>query len=250
MAENYVQGNKLYVAGRDFSSSWTAISLMVGRETIDWTKGSDTTRVAKVGLKTGALEVEGVTNFADDGVDEQGAAFLDLTNAPIIIGIPGTTSGDFGTIGYALNAVAGSYSPMDGSIGERVNYALSALAASQVVRGTFFHDGDTARTATANGTGIQLGAVSATQKVFACAMCLSASAGDTLDLKLQSDDNSGFTSATDRITFAQMDTTGDYEWAELSGAITDDYWRLVHTIAGNGSESFNFVVLVAICNAS
>lgn len=250
MAENYVQGNKLYVAGRDFSSTWTAISLMVGREVIDWTKGQDATRVAKVGLKTGALEVEGVTDFADDGVDEQGAGFLDLTNAPIIVGLPGSTSGDFGTSGYAMNAVAGSYSPMSNSIGERVNYALSALGASQVIRGVFFHDGDTARTATANGTGIQLGAVSATQKVMACAMCLSASAGDTLALKVQSDDADTWGSATDRITFTNMTTTGAYEWKELAGPVTDTWWRLVHTISGNGSESFNFVVLVAIVNAS
>ncbi len=251
MAENYVQGNKLYIAGRDFSSNWTAISLMVGRETIDWTKGSDTTRLMKPGLKTGAFECEGVTDFADDATDEKLAAFLDLSDAPIIIGFPGSTSGDIGTTGYAMNANAGDYSPMGQRIGERVNFSVSARSDSQIARGTFLHDGDTARTTTANGTAYNLGAVSATQRVFACIQCLSASAGDTLDVVIASDSVEAFSGTPEtQITFAQISTTGAFEWVELTETITDTWWRPQWTIAGNGSESFNFVVFFAICNAS
>src|SRR3990167_3292543 len=195
MAENYVQGNKLYIAGKDLSSSWTAISLMAGREKIDWTKGSDTTRVAKMGLLTGALEVELVQDFADDGLDEKLEAVTDLVDAPVIIGPPGSTSGDENTLGWALRVSNGDYSVFsDAKIGDRVNAAISALAARApgIVRGTFMHAGGTARTATFNGTARQLGAVSATQKLYACIMCLSASAGDTLDGSVESDDEEAF----------------------------------------------------------
>ena len=250
MAENYVQGNKLYVAGNDRSSNWTAISLQIGRETIDWTKGSDTTRLMMPGLKMASLEVEGVTDFADDGQDEDAAAFLDLTNAPIIVcATPGSTSGDEGTFAYAMNAVAGSYTPMQNKIGERVNFTLSAQAASQVARGTIMHDGDTARSTTANGTARQLGAVSATQRVFACIQCLSASAGDTLDVLITSDALEAFGSPTTRFTFTQITTTGAYQWMELAGPITDDWWRVQWTVGG-AAISMNFVVFLAICNAS
>ena len=66
-------------------------------------------------------------------------------------------------------------------------------------------------------------------------------------MTVQSDDNAGFTSATTRITFTQI--SGGTESAEnkkADGASTDDYWRVVWTIAGDGSESFTILVSVGI----
>ena len=59
---------------------------------------------------------------------------------------------------------------------------------------------------------------------------------------MQSDDNSGFTSATNRITFTQA-TGVTSELLSVAGAITDDYWRLSYTIVGG---SFTFAVALGI----
>lgn len=251
MAEAFSQGNKLYVAGRDFSSNWTALELQIGREMLDWTKGSDTTRVAKMGLLTAAMEVEGVTDFDTDVVDDELFAANDLTSSPIIIiGHPGSTSGESGQPGYAMRADVAQYNPFNASeVGQRVNFGISARAnRSRIVRGTFMHDGDTARTATGNGTAYQLGAVSATQKLYAAIMCLSCSAADTLDVVIASDNAEGFPSGTTRATFAQITATAATEWVEVAGPFTDDWWRVQYTLGG-ASISIRFVVLLAISNA-
>ena len=102
------------------------------------------------------------------------------------------------------------------------------------------------KTATGNGTGSQLGAVTAAQKVWAAAHVFSVAgtATPTLTLKVQSDDNSGFTSATDRITFTDFTAAG-VEYKSLAGAVTDDYWRVSWTISGT-SPQFSVAVVVGI----
>jgi hypothetical protein len=65
----------------------------------------------------------------------------------------------------------------------------------------------------------------------------------TLDAVVESDNNSGFTTPTTRITFTQATgITG--EWKTLEGPVTDDYWRLNYTIGGDGP--FSFVVFFGI----
>lgn len=247
MGDTILSGCKLYIAGRDLSSNWTAIRLKGGRESVEWTKGQDGTRVYRAGLRVGALEVDGVVDLGADLADEElYNAIENLSGAPAIVGIPGATSGEENTAGYALEADIGDYTPVAGEVGERLNFTASARCSSRLVRGTFMHDGDTARTATANGTARQLGAVATGKKLYACLMVLSASAGDTLDVVIARDNAEGFPSGATAATFTQKTTTGEYEWIEVDGPITDDWWRVQWTIAGNGSESFNFVVLLAI----
>ncbi len=101
------------------------------------------------------------------------------------------------------------------------------------------------RTSSSSGTGRQIGAVSSTQTLYAALHVISASGtSPTLDVKVQSDDNSGFTSATDRITFTQA-TDVTSEWGSVGGAITDDYWRITYTVGGT-SPSFAFAVTAGI----
>ena len=66
----------------------------------------------------------------------------------------------------------------------------------------------------------------------------------TLVVKVQSDDNAGFTSATDRITFTSANSIGG-QWSSVAGAVTDDYWRVTWTVGGT-SPSFTFVVALGI----
>lgn len=62
----------------------------------------------------------------------------------------------------------------------------------------------------------------------------------SLAVKIQSDDNSGFTSATDRITFATLTAPG----AEFASEATDptggadDYYRVSYTVTGAGTVTF------------
>ena len=60
----------------------------------------------------------------------------------------------------------------------------------------------------------------------------------SMTLKIQSDDNSGMSSPTDRITSFTAATGTGYQWGSVAGAITDDYWRCVYTITGTGTITF------------
>jgi hypothetical protein len=112
-----------------------------------------------------------------------------------------------------------------------------------LIRGTV----DTASTiaATGSSTGAQLGAVSATQRVWAVVHFLTAG-GTTpsITVKVQSDNNSGFTSPTDRITFTAATTKGG-QFGSAVGAITDDYWRATWTVSGT-NPSFQTRIIIGI----
>lgn len=245
MADEFVQGHKLYVGGRDLSGDWTALALRAGREPIEFTRGDDVTRWFKAGLQTVALEADGIVDLGADLADEELTAATELTDVPIILA---PTTGLEGAPAWAFEAHVGDYEPFaEGVVGGKLGFRVSARASgSRLVRGTIMEDGTTARTATGNGTERELGAVSATQKLYACVMCLSASAGDTLDVTVRSAAATGMAGATTRVTFTQIAAAGAYEWKEVSGAITDTFWDVRRVIAGNGSESFNLIVLLAI----
>lgn len=247
MADTFVQGRKLYVGGRDLSGDWTAMSLKAGREPIDFTRGADSTRVNKAGLRVVSFEAEGVANLGANLADDVlYTSANSLTDQPIIVA---PTTGIEGEPAYAFRADVGDFDPFSegAKIGERLDFRVSARAtAGKLVRGTVMTDAATARTITFNGTARQLGAVSATQKLYACLMVLAASGTTpTLDGKIQSDNAGGFASPVDQVTFTQKTAAGQYQWAEVPGTITDDYFRFVGTIGGT-SPSFTVIVLVAI----
>ena len=98
-----------------------------------------------------------------------------------------------------------------------------------------------ARTAGSSGTGAQLGAVSASQRVYASLHVLSITGGNVV-ATVASDDNAGFTSPTTRITFATATAAGS-QLSSAAGAITDDYWRITWT---QTATTATFAVLVGI----
>lgn len=89
----------------------------------------------------------------------------------------------------------------------------------------------TAITSSDSTTGRQLGAVASDESVYA-ALHVFAFDGTSLDVLVQSDDNSGMSTPTTRITFTQA-TGVTHEWGTpAAGAITDDYWRVNYTFTG------------------
>lgn len=88
-------------------------------------------------------------------------------------------------------------------------------------------------TATTTGSIVQLGALSATQKLVA-ALHVTAINGGSWVLTVESDNGVGFATPTVRATFTAA-TTITTQVIETNGAITDDYWRCVLTKTGGTS---------------
>lgn len=99
-----------------------------------------------------------------------------------------------------------------------------------------------ARTTTFTGSAIALTGPQAGRSLYSI-LHVTATTGTNLVVKVQSDDNAGFTSPTDRITFATMSATG-WQQSSVAGSLTTEtHWRVTATI---GSGSFTFACYLGI----
>lgn len=133
-----------------------------------------------------------------------------------------------------------------GGLGEVAGWMANACGTWPLVRGLAAHPSGVPRSTTGSGTAYQLGAVAAGQKVYANLHVLdvSGTSTPTITVKVQSDNDSGFASPTDRFSFAAATAVGG-ESVRAAGAITDDWWRVSWTITGS-TPSFLFLVTFGI----
>lgn len=215
-----------------------SVALADSVDVLEATVFADAARRRVAGLRSANIDMEG---FYDATLDKELYDRLGVANVPITVAPDGNAEG---ARAFFFRAIAGEYSH-GGGIGEVNPFSLNAQGSdgSRLVRGTIMHNAT--RTTTANGTSRQLGAIAAGQKMYAALHVLAASGTTpTLNVVVGSDDNSGFLSGVNRITFAQATAIGS-QWLTLDGPITDDYWRVQWTIAGT-SPSFEFVVVLGI----
>jgi hypothetical protein len=150
-----------------------------------------------------------------------------------------------GDLAYLTKVLRHKYH-VGGSIGDVATWEAEANGTTKAVRGSVLHPPGTARTSTGSGTAVQIGAVSAAQALYAGlhVYSIAGTSSPTITVKIQSDDNSGFTSPTDRVTFTAATAVGG-QWGTVAGAVTDDWWRATWTISGT-SPSFLLVVTAGI----
>jgi hypothetical protein len=131
-----------------------------------------------------------------------------------------------------------------GTIGETVPFSLNLMGSNNVgaVRGQMAK-----AKANVSGTGqlgsiLNLGAPTATQFVYVTVHIFTA--GTTITIQLQSDDNAPFASATTRATIGPLTTTGGTWMTPLAGPFAGEtFWRLnVSAITG----TFNIAAAIAI----
>lgn len=247
MAIQTLTNLKTWLDGYDVSGDLNEATVDDGADMKDASVfGLDTHRM-QPGLKTAKLGLKGFWQADDSAspqlIDKTLFTRVAVANSVVSLSPAGGAEGD---VGFSLRALLGQYAP-GAKVGDLFAFTVSAEASggSGLVRGTVMHNA--ARTATGTGTIRQLGAVSATQKVYAALHVLAvAGTTPTLVVKVQSAALVGFGSPTDEITFASANAIGS-QWATpLAGAITDAFWRLSWTITGSAGQSFTFVVVVGI----
>jgi len=216
------------------------VSLDYSCDEKDVTSLVDSTVISFPGLMKVSASIKG---FTDHGTVTASAHYIDPimfaaigeeTGVGLTMAIDG---GDSGDICFFFTPNRMKYSPISGSVGDIHEFEVSASNASgRLVRGKVALPSGSVSGASGNGTGYQLGALSATQKLYAALHVFDVSSGGSVVFKVQSDDNAGFTTPTDRITFVAA-TGATWENGNVAGAITDDYWRV--TYARTGGATFN-----------
>lgn len=180
-------------------------------------------------LETGALALD------EQLFSELAGPQLPLTIAP--------TKAD-GSVAYVAGTKRGSLS-LFGAIGDVAPFSSDMWGDGVVGRGNLLHPANTTETASGSGTGRQLGAAASGQTLLICIHVTALSGtSPTIDLTVQSDDNSGFaTPATVHNTGTISAATGTLVTAV--GPITDDWYRVIWTLGGT-SPVARFAVAVGL----
>ena len=243
MPTPYVLNNVVVLyEGFNFTSNINACAIDFGVEPQDATTFNDTTKINMAGLMIANANFTGF--YSADAVDEpDDILFADVgTQSRLFSVFPqGLTDGN---VGFSVPTLRTKYSP-GGSVGEMFSFDAEGEPDARLIRTTILTT--STETSTGSGTSRQVGAVGATEQLYAI-LHVTATSGtsQTLDVLVDSDDNSGMTSATTRITFSEVNTAVTAQYATpVDGAITDDWWQATWTIAGS-SPSFTFVVGMAI----
>ena len=242
MATFVLTDGRLFLGGFDLSSHVQSMTLDLTADEVDVTpinSGGFRSKVA--GLSDATLAANG---FFEAGTDKPDALLGVSAGAELIGTVSATSSA--GDNAYFLKSRQFSYQ-IGGAIGDAMPFSINnSNSSDRAVKGTIMVDDSANLTATGNSTGRQLGAVAAGKSLFVAAhvVSISGTSTPTLALKVQSDDNSGFTSATDRITLTNFTAVGA-QYSSVAGAITDDYFRINYTISGT-NPSFKCFITVGI----
>lgn len=243
MATQVLTDAKFYLDRYDVSGDMNAIAFTYESELEDGTTFGDDTRVNKAGLSVIRVEHEGLWQGGDGGIDDVLFGRIGAANSPLTVAVPTGARGD---TAYFFRASQAEYNP-EGEVGGMFEFSVSAQGGdgAPLVGGVVEHaDGE--ETSDDSTAGTQLGSVGADQEIFA-ALHVLANGGDgsqTLDVEIESDDDSGFPSPVSQISHSQVTTTNSSEIASAAGPISDTWWRVKWTIGGTGSPSYTFVVAI------
>lgn len=211
-------------------------------------------REYRQGLRTWGVNATGFADFAAVGATTGGLvpgeeiipANLSTTTNLTICPVDGSE----GAVAYLADGAYTSMQVIGGAVGDPGRFSFSAVPATladghKMTRGIL--EANRTVTTSTNTTGSNtLGALSASQRLSASLHVFTLSGtSPTLDVVIQSDDNSGFATPTDRITFSQA-TTRSGQFSYITGAVTDSYWRVAWTLGGSATPTVAFAVALGI----
>ena len=233
----FVQTNLgLFWGGYSLASSFNAVGLTASSSMQDDTVYGDTFVSSAAGLSSVALEGEGFWQSATDS-----ALFSYLgTSDTVVTVMPQEQS--IGSAALFTKLTTSEYNPIaGGTVGEMLSFRLSGESTNEKLHTGEVLVAPATYAATAASSANNLGAASSTQTIYSALHVYEVNSAGTLDCVIQSDDASGFSSPTTRITHTQFSAIGS-EIKSLAGAVTDTYWRCSFTISG----SFDFTISLAI----
>ena len=189
------------------------------------------------GMISGAAGVNGYQDWAADALDDEISVAQLGTQYPFSVVPNPTGTVTDGDTAWLSRGVLGSLNPMSGAKGEMAGFEKTLAYDTAISQGKVAH-ALAARTSTGTGTAVALTGPSATQRLYAGLHVTAYSGLTNVVFKIQSDDSSGMSSATDRITFSTVTGTTS-EWSSVAGSLSSEtHWRVKWTVTGSGSVSF------------
>lgn len=194
-------------------------------------------RAYKTGIISGGMTVDLFQDFAEGVLDDSVSAGSTYAYSVGVPATPGTiVEGD---IAFVANGAATQYQPRNGAVGEAAGAAITLPWSSRFAYGYVGHPA-AARTTTGTSTGFAMAGPTADQYMVANLHVLAYSGLTSITVKIASDDNSGFTTATDRLTFTATTAIGGENKTAVgsSGWASETHHRVAWTVVGTGSCTF------------
>lgn len=228
---------KIIVGGLNLSGDSSSLAVAYGAEMLDDTVFKEVSEGQNRSYRPG-LKTVGVTAQMFWSAERDEVLFdrIGIASEVITVGDIGETEGDRV---FFVKGVHGTYNPVSGEIGQLITANLDLKAAgAPLVRGQLMTRGS--KTATGNSTGINMGSA-ADKRIYSALHVLSplvaGGGGEQVIGTIESDDNSGFTTPTTRLTHTTMTAYGaDWQEAAIGAGITDNFWRAVWTISGTAPD--------------
>lgn len=244
MAVHKFTNAAIYLAQYDVSGDHNAVTLEQGVEALDKTVFGNTTRAHLGGLLTASAKGQGFLSYGTAEIETILNATFNTPDTPVTVGPLGAGAAERA---YFTKALSTKVKPLGGTVGDIHAFEWSADGSGGVpfVPGTVMAAKAARSTSSNSGTALQLGAVSASQRIYAALHVFAASGTTpTLAVTVKSDNGVGFGTPATQITFTTATATGA-QFASAAGAISDDYWRVDWTVGGT-TPSFTFAVVIGI----
>lgn len=243
MAKQILTNVRYFVGPADLTAQTNKVELDNTLEEKDVTNyGSGGKKEVIAGIESTAIGAEGFWQGGDAGyADDEFWAARGVIEAHTV-GPISATAGDPAYVTQAVRLNAKNF----GQVGDVAMFTLAASGSYPLGRGNFLLGPGTIVTTTGTQASVQAGAVGSGLGLYATLHLLSVAgtSSPTLTVKVQSDDNSGMTSATDVITFTAMTAVGS-QILRAAGPITDSYFRVSYTVSGTNPQ-FSAVVAIGI----
>lgn len=215
----------IYLAGHDFTADSNEVKLSASGDVKDRTTFRPTTpgwRDKAIALKKFDFSAKGFWQSATtDAVDPEIFNNLGVTGRVLTMGGAETE----GLPAEIMKSMPAKYELL-GKVGDMASFSLTAAGSDPygTIRGLLFKAWGTVAATGALGTGLQLGAVSSTQRAYAT-FHVFGTPGTTITVVLESAAANTFVGATTRATIGPLTTAGGTWVTPISGAITDTWWR-------------------------
>jgi hypothetical protein len=237
MAIYVTKGTRVLINALDLTDHVTGVSVDTSNDAVDATTMTNSTRVYASGLKDAKFNITGYDDYAATSIDEYLNLVNGNTNDVIISILP--TGDDAGKLGYSGQFDTVKYEK-GMSIGEMAKFTIDAQNSGECLVRVTSLEGRRAISGAGNGTGLQVGAVTATQKAYS-SLHVYPGTFTSLVVTVGHATTQGGAYTTKITHTTTSSATGFSElknYAGSSGAVTDTWWRVAWTL-GSGNATFS-----------
>lgn len=153
-------------------------------------------------------------------------------------------SANVGSLAWFTSALTSSYKLGD-AVGEVAPWEASARGTEPLLRGVVAHPPGMPRAANGAGSWVNVGTLAGSQRLYAALHVLSvAGTAPALTVSVESAQDDAGTGSMERLTLPAVTAPGG-RFASVAGPVTDQWWRVSWSIAGD-SPSILFVAALGV----